>query len=63
MLAGLSMDEAGPTKFDGDLLGENPKGAFGAIVEKSCAAAAQVTDLQAMAHLSFGDYTIQHYFW
>jgi hypothetical protein len=63
MLAGLTMEEAGATKFDGDLLGDNPIGAFSAIVDTACAAADQVADLQALAHLSFGDYTIQQYFW
>jgi uncharacterized protein (TIGR03086 family) len=63
MLAGLTMDEAGSDKFDGELLGENPVASFEAIVERACAAAARVTDLDATAHLSFGDYTVREYFW
>jgi hypothetical protein len=63
MLAGMTMDEAGADKFDGDLLGADPVGRFEAIVERACAAAALVTDLDAVAHLSFGDYTVREYFW
>ncbi len=47
MLAGLTMDEAGSDQFDGDLLGERPAASFEAIVERACAAAATVTDLDA----------------
>jgi len=63
MLAGLTMDEAGSDKFDGDLLGEDPGASFTAIVDRACAAAAAVTDLDATAHLSFGDYSVRAYFW
>ena len=63
MLAGRTMDEAGADKFDGDLLGGDPVARFGAIVEKACAAAAAVRDLDPVAHLSFGDYSIREYLW
>jgi hypothetical protein len=66
MVAGRTMEEAGATKFDGDLLGSDPAKAFGAIVDKACAAVEGLgdTDLDAaMAHLSFGDYTVRQYFW
>ena len=63
MLAGLTMDEAGSDKFDGDLLAEHRVASFEAIVERACAAAARVTDLDATAHLSFGNYTVREYFW
>jgi hypothetical protein len=63
MLAGLTMEAAGTDKFDGDLLGDDPVGSFEAIVERACAAAAGVTDLDAVAHLSFGDYSVREYFW
>ncbi len=63
MLAGRTMEEAGAAKFDGDLLGDNPVERFDAIVDAACAAAAGVTDFDAVAHLSFGDYTIREYFW
>ena len=63
VLAGLTMDQAGSGKFDGDLLGEDAVASFEAIVDRACAAAAEVTDLNAVAHLSFGDYTVREYFW
>jgi hypothetical protein len=63
MLAGRTMEEAGPDKFDGDLLGVDPVASFEALVDRACAAAADVTDLDAAAHLSFGDYSVREYFW
>ena len=63
MLAGRTMEEAGATKFDGDLLGDTPVQRFEAIVATACAAASAVTDFDAVAHLSFGDYTVREYFW
>ena len=63
MLAGRTMEEAGADKFDGDLLGADPVASFEAIVDRACAAAADVTDLDAPAHLSFGDYSVREYFW
>src|SRR4051794_597268 len=56
MLAGKTMDEVGRTTFDGDLLGDDPKGRFSDIVQKACAAARQLDDLDRVVHLSFGDY-------
>ncbi len=63
MLAGLTMEAAGADKYDGDLLADDPAASFEGIVEKACAAAAGVTDLDAVAHLSFGDYSVREYFW
>jgi len=63
MVAGLTMAEAGTDKFDGDLLGDDPVARFSAIVDAACAAARDVTDLDAVAHLSFGDYPVREYFW
>ena len=63
MLAGRTMQEAGADKFDGDLLGDDPSANFEAIVERACTAAAAVRDLDAVAHLSFGDYSVREYFW
>jgi uncharacterized protein (TIGR03086 family) len=63
MLAGHTMDEAGAAKFDGDLLGDDPVASFEKIVDAACAAADAVTDLDAVAHLSFGDFTVREYFW
>ena len=63
MLAGRTMDEVGKTKFEGDLLGQDPKTAFAAIVDKACAAAEQLNDLDRTVHCSFGDFPAREYFW
>jgi hypothetical protein len=65
MLAGRTMAQAGAEKFDGDLLGEDRKGAFAAIVERACAAATELAepDLDRIVHCSFGDFPARHYFW
>jgi uncharacterized protein (TIGR03086 family) len=63
ILAGQTMDEAGRDKFQGDLLGDDPKERFAALVEKACAAARELDDLDRVAHLSFGDFTARQYFW
>jgi hypothetical protein len=63
MLAGQTMEQAGPEKFKGDLLGGDPLGSFAAIVEEACAAAEAFEDLHQTIHCSFGDYPARHYFW
>lgn len=63
MLAGKTMEEAGKDKFDGDLLGDDPKASFKTIVDKSIAAAENLDDLDKTVHCSFGDYKAREYFW
>jgi len=63
MLAGRTMEETGRTKLDGDLLGDDPKGSFAAIVAAACAAARGLDDLGRTVHCSFGDFTAREYFW
>jgi uncharacterized protein (TIGR03086 family) len=63
MLAGRTMDEAGKENFKGDLLGDDPRAAFSAIVEKACAAAEHLEDPDRTVHCSFGDYPAREYFW
>lgn len=63
MLAGKTMDEAGRTKFDGDLLGDDPKASFAAIVQKAGAAASALDDPDRTVHCSFGDFPAREYFW
>lgn len=63
MLAGRTMDEVGRTKFDGDLLGADPKSAFGALVNSACTAASSCADLDLTVHCSFGDFSAREYFW
>ncbi len=62
MLAGRTMDEAGKDNFQGDLLGDDPKASFGAIVDKACASAREL-DPERMVHCSFGDFPAREYFW
>ena len=61
MLAGHTMEEAGKEKFDGDLLGSDPKASFKAIADKACAAARDA-DLAKTTHLTYGDYPAAEYF-
>jgi uncharacterized protein (TIGR03086 family) len=63
MLAGRSMAEVGQDAFKGDLLGDDPKPGFAAIVDKACAAASGLDDLERTVHCSFGDYPAREYFW
>jgi hypothetical protein len=63
MLAGKTIEQAGPEKFKGDLLGADPWGSFLEIVERACAAAQAFEDLDQTVHCSFGDYPARHYFW
>jgi hypothetical protein len=63
MLAGRTMAEAGVDNFKGDLLGDEPKRSFAVIVDKACAAAEALNDLDLIVHCSFGDYRAQEYLW
>jgi len=63
MLAGRTMDEVGRDRFDGDLLGADPRRAFTALVDTACAAALEVDDLEGVVHCSFGDFPTRDYFW
>lgn len=63
MLAGRTMEEVGKEKYKGDLLGDDPARRFAEIVEKACAAARAVKDLDRTVHCSFGDYPTRGYLW
>lgn len=63
MLAGRTMDEAGKDKFAGDVLGDDPKAAFAAIVNRACAAADELDEPERTVHCSFGDFPAREYFW
>jgi len=63
MLAGRTMDEVGRDSYRGDLLGDDPKTRFAEIVERACAAARELDDLDRTVHCSFGDYAAREYFW
>ena len=63
IMAGKTMDEAGKTKFDGDLLGKDPQASFAKYVETACAAVQALSgdDLDRVAHLSYGDFPVREY--
>lgn len=63
MLAGRTMAEVGAQAYKGDLLGDDPKAAFAALVDSACAAVEALDDLSRTVHCSFGDFTAQHYLW
>jgi uncharacterized protein (TIGR03086 family) len=63
MLAGRTMDEAGRDRFDGDLLADDPRASFAAIVDRACAAARELDDLDRAVHCSFGDFPAREYLW
>jgi hypothetical protein len=63
MLAGSTMDEVGPDKYDGDLLGSDAQASLGRIVEAAGAAVRTVTDPDATVHCSFGDVPASNYLW
>jgi len=63
MLAGGTMDEVGMSAFEGDLLGDDPKGNFARIVESACEAARELNDLDRTVHTTFGDFPAREYFW
>jgi hypothetical protein len=63
VLAGRTMAEVGVDKHKGDLLGDDPKAAFRAIVDLAVAAAESLDDLDRTAHLSFGDFTVREFLW
>ena len=63
MLAGRTMGEVGMSAFEGDLLGDDPKGNFARIVESACEAARELNDLDRTVHTTFGDFPAREYFW
>ncbi len=61
VIAGRTIDEVGDT-WNGDLLGDDPIAAYDAINDRATAAVETVTDLEATAHLSYGDYPLSVFF-
>ena len=62
MIAGKTMDEAGRNKFEGDLLGDDPKANFVTIAGTSIAAIRDLSDLDRTVHCSYADYPAHNYF-
>jgi uncharacterized protein (TIGR03086 family) len=63
MLAGRTMDEVGRDRFDGDLLGSDPRGNLERIGAAARDAARRATDRDATVHCSYGDVPTWDYFW
>ena len=63
MLAGRTMDEAGKDRYDGDLLGDDPRASFQAIVDKASDAAADLDDMSRIIHFSYGDFPARDALW
>jgi hypothetical protein len=63
MLAGRTMAEVGVEKHKGDLLRDEPKRNFAALVDHACAAAKALDDLDRPVHTSFGDFPARGYLW
>lgn len=63
MLAGRTMEQVGPTAYDGDLLGADPKASFSRLVDQGVAAAERVEDLEQPVHFSYGDWSTEEALW
>lgn len=61
VLAGKTIEEVGDT-HKGDLLGDDPKGNYAKITEKSQEAVKAFTDFDKQVHLSYGDFSAKDYF-
>jgi hypothetical protein len=60
-LAGKTIAEVGD-KYDGDLLGDDPKAKFAEITERGIVAAKDLSDLDTVVHLTYGDFPAREYF-
>jgi uncharacterized protein (TIGR03086 family) len=63
MLAGKSMEEAGKSKYDGDLLGDDPRSSFARLAEGACLAVQPFKDLDHIVHCTYGDFPAREYLW
>lgn len=61
VLAGRTIDEVGDT-YAGDLLGDDPIGAYDRAHDAATAAVEGTSDLDAVAHMSYGDFPVREYF-
>jgi len=61
VLAGKAIAEVGST-YDGDLLGNDPKGSYRRYSEQAIAAALELKNLEKVVHLSYGDFPAREYF-
>jgi len=63
VLAGQTVAEVGEDAFRGDLLGDDPRASFAAIVDRAVAAAEALTDLDTVLHFTYGDYPAREGLW
>ena len=61
VLAGRTIEEVGDT-YAGDLLGEDPIAAYDRVHDAATVAVNASADLDAVAHLSYGDFTVREFF-
>jgi hypothetical protein len=61
VLAGATTDDVG-TKYDGDLLGDDPIGSYDRLNDAATEAATQELDPGAIVHLSYGDFPVATFF-
>jgi uncharacterized protein (TIGR03086 family) len=61
-LAGKTIAEVGD-KYDGDLLGNDPKASWHETSEKAIAAVKEFKDLDKTVHLTYGDFPARDYLW
>jgi len=59
-LAGKTIEEVG-SAYDGDLLGDDPKGRYAEFGERAVTAVRALTDLGRTVHLTYGDYPAGEY--
>jgi hypothetical protein len=62
MLSGRTMDEIGRDKFQGDLLGDDPRTSFRTIADTAIDAIHNLADPEPTVHCSYADYTPREYF-
>lgn len=60
VLAGKTVAEVG-SKYAGDLLGDDPAGAYAKYLDKAKTAISQIKDLKQTVHLSYGDFSAEEY--
>lgn len=61
VLAGKTIAEVG-SAYDGDLLGNDPKGSYRRYSEQAIAATLKLKDPEKVVHLSYGDFPAREYF-
>ena len=61
VLAGRTIDEVGD-RYAGDLLGDEPIASYDRINDLATSAVRASDDPEAVAHLSYGDYTVREFF-